>query len=321
MIEFRKLEATPDPSGGYLAGSVSFNNPQIYTSIPKLENQRYNLGLDKYSTTLSKLTEKDKEDEVKKLEKIRKEIENSLNINLNQDTEEGKKFLSEYVLNLSEMSELNPKNSPEDNLKYHIIMANLDKDDFPISKDADSLKSTHSSLAPNHFYIFDSEKDLHQKISKTQERNKCILAIQEMYDKDVIKLREFAGILLPNKISVNKDTTKEYLFEQLNAYLDGDLSSRVNKGDIYKQFLSFYSLEREDIKFKYYATKCMQSLIIGKDENGKFYNKKSGFKYGLKEEDIIREWKDVSNQSELGLGKTTDSPTSIKAQLKQKNFI
>ena len=46
----------------------------------------------------------------------------------------------------------------------------------------------------------------------------------------------------------------------------------------------------------------------------------SGIKYGAQFEDIVTYLGDLNNQEELGLGKETDRPESIKAQIKNKIY-
>lgn len=214
------------------------------------------------------------------------------------ETDEGKKWLSEYVINLRH--DVNPRdhNKMEHLFDLAVLKANGGMGIVQFNDNEDEI-----GRFP--FVATDQEKELDQKVNKKQLRNRGIEALEN---------------LSTNKTNLVKIT--KYIFDTGNTDLDFNLAydkldDYINGGQSAK-FLAVLKLDPDYIDTVVTVKDAMGHGIIRLSADQWYVNYSNGTKLGRNLEEIIKYLNNPQNQDQLGTGSKDDTPYSIKRQLKEK---
>jgi hypothetical protein len=321
MIEIKQKEAKPDENGQYRPDQ-RFPGTVYYHAVPQTLSGKYLTGLDVYSSVITNINDSsERTKKVAEINKKRKRLEDLTGLILDQDTTEGKDYFENLMLDLANLERLDPRN-PFDEIQIAVINENISNPEFPIARNLDIVRN--DQIGFKEFYIVNEEAELESAVTITKLKAKAQAKLMDLEENDEYSLRRVAKIILPMSVPVTTKTSKSFIFKKLAEYLDltlfPDNTMTLEKAN--KEFLRVANLPKEDLDIQATANSAIALNIISKRfDDGKYYNRQSGFVYGLKVEDIYEKLKDLSNQDELGSGLDSDSPHSLKAQIKQKENL
>lgn len=291
----------------------------IHASDIPMYNKKFITGLDKYSPSILKISnDKEREKEIDKRVKIRKELESRLGVSLDQDTPDGREFFSNYVIYFSDLDELDESN-PSDKLLMYILSENYDDISFPVGKDKNSYyESSHKD-----YHITNVNQDLNEVVSSKRLVIKAKALLNEMYDNDVKKMTNVAYACLPPKELWSFNDTPDKVFDTLDKHLNNELnkSAQISHKSILEEFLRIVNLPKTELDYLVTIEKAIRLNILRTNSKGYYYNAANpSITIGTRDE-VFDYYKQTVNQEEYGLGKNTDAVYSIKYQLNQKENL
>lgn len=320
MVEIKPKEANSDLSG-YYRPDQRFPGTVFYHAVPMTPAGKYITGLDGYSPSITKITDpKEKTKRLAELEAKRKRLESLTGLDLNQDSEAGKDYFETLLIDIASVEILNPRD-PHDAIQLAIIQENLDNPEFPIARTKEVMEL--DQMEKKEFYIVDEVAELKQEVSSQKLKVKALAVLNELEESDRNKMFLVARILLPATIPVNEGSQADYVFKKLQEYIENKIfpegTMTIEKAA--KEFIKVSDKSKTELDLlATIHTALAFNIIVRHFGDNKYYNKMSGIKYGAQFEDIVTYLGDLNNQEELGLGKETDRPESIKAQIKNKIY-
>lgn len=234
-------------------------------------------------------------------------IEQSLLNGDDLDSVEGKKLLSNFLIEFgSDVQFLNPEN-PEDLLRYFCILASQD---FVAPSRADAKAKSMSHRA---YVIEEYGEDKKEKLSIKQKVNKARAKLSEL-DTTPEYMIALAQYIAPANAGI-KNENDAYI------YLDEVISGKYNDDSEQMGSTRFFSAlgVEKDIIFVAAVVKEAISKNIIRKVQGIYSNPLTKTTLGRTEDEVVRYLIQDEAQEELGLDLATDKPYSIRYQLKNKN--
>lgn len=214
------------------------------------------------------------------------------------DSEDGKKFLNEYQISISHLT--NP--FAEDDMKQKFEMQILRSNDGLGLVDV----NTTQDVTRYPFVLVDEEQEVEVETNRNVTRNEAIVKLEDLR-KDKKKIVRIAKYIF----NLNLEITPEQAYNQLNKYI-------FDKFQNCGTFSKALSLDDDWIDTYVTVKDGINSGVIRRQEDGWYTNHANGEKLGKTVEEITKYLNHPDNLGTLGTGGKNDAPYSIKAQIKHK---
>jgi len=219
------------------------------------------------------------------------------------DTPEGLEFLDNYRITFNhEINILG--SSPKNEFDIHLIKAN---------KGFGLIKMTDEDEGPvdnTIFQIFDEKKEMDSKITKKAIIYEAISEIQKLWDGNRIKLVLVAKYLFEINAGV---TSEQIAYDKLTDYVQVDKT--IRSAENAQRVLKALKVD-SDYMDAVVDTKTAMAKNIIRLVDGWYVNHATQTKLGRNLEDTVIFLNNPNNQDEFGTGGVSDSPHTIKTQLK-----
>ena len=218
--------------------------------------KRYVTGLNEFAPEVKMLPPKEKKAKIAEIRKVVSELEAELAANVVDPAD--KDFWNQLTIMRPDNSKfwdkismrcgndpvfLDPEIDPYDMIKLHAIKAG----GFSIV--ASSLKEAKKSPKGVKFYLDTLEETLTTRTELSKIRNKALVELQTMFDKNTTKLMYVSKICDTNSSQYTKSTPNDVLYENMDDYING-AGSESNKKKAAQNFLDVSTLSMEEIKLR-----------------------------------------------------------------------
>lgn len=218
--------------------------------------KRYVTGLNEFAPEVKMLPPKEKKAKIAEIRKVVSELEAELAANVVDPDD--KDFWNQLTIMRPDNSKfwdkismrcgndpvfLDPEVDPYDMIKLHAIKAG----GFSIV--ASSLKEAKKSPKGVKFYLDTLEETLTTRTELSKIRNKALVELQTMFDKNTTKLMYVSKICDTNSSQYTKSTPNDVLYENMDDYINGG-GSESNKKKAAQNFLDVSTLSMEEIKLR-----------------------------------------------------------------------
>lgn len=214
------------------------------------------------------------------------------------DTPEGFKFLNEYQISISHLT--NPFD--ENDIKQKFEMTVMKANDGMGLVDV----NTTQDVTRYPFVLVDEQQEIEVKTNRNVTRNEAIVKLEKLNEdkKKIVRVAKYI-------FNLNLDITPVQAYNQLNDFI----FDKFQNCDTFNQALG---LDDEWVDTFVTVKDAIHSGIIRRQEDGWYVNNANTEKLGKTVEEITRYLNHPDNAGTLGTGGTKDAPYSIKAQLKHK---
>lgn len=175
---------------------------------------------------------------------------------------------------------LDPKKDPYDLIKLYAIKAG----GFSIV--AKSLKEAKRVNPTPKFYLDTVEESIATRTEYTKLRNKALVALEGMYNKNNTKLLYVAKIVDIDSTQYTKNTPIDVLYENMDDYINGQGTER-NKKKSAESFIKTSSMTMKDLKINALVKDCLFYRFILKKGNGWIETIDTGIKLGKIKEEVV----------------------------------
>lgn len=234
-------------------------------------------------------------------------IENALLNGESLDSDSGKQFLSDFLIELDNDISFLDKQIPDQLLRLYCILAAKDM----VASSRKEAKA--NTMSPRMYVIEEIGENEKEKLTIKQKVNKARAKLSELETEPDYMLA-LTQYIAPNNAGI-KNTDNAYLFldDLLNGkYTDDSEQMGVNR------FESALNQPKEVIFVSALVKEAIYKNVIRK-EGGIYINPSTKTSLGRKEEEVVNFLLQDNNQEELGMGLPTDKPYSIRTQLKNKS--
>jgi hypothetical protein len=258
-------------------GYVMFPGCDTEFDIPILNN-KYNLGLGENQ----------------------EEFENYFGVKF--DTPEGKEFLDSYRIKLRH--DVNPLDDSNMDHRFNlaILKANGGLGIVQFNDESTDL------FARYPFVATDEDKDIEKKVSKKVIRNSALSELEKL-QKNKPKMFRIAKYIFDVNSGIF-NTNADVAYDRLDEYI-------VASNDNATAFLNTLKLDQDYIDVVITVKAAMVKGIIRLTPDKWLENHANGTKMGRNLEEVVKYLNNPNNQDQLGLGNETDTPYSIKRQIKE----
>jgi len=255
--------------------------------------KRYVTGLNEFAPEVKLLPPGERELKVKEIRKVVSQLEKELAANVVDP--EDKDFWNKLSLlkpnNDSFWSRisircgndpvfLDPEKDPYDLIKLHAIKAG----GFSIV--AKSLKEAKKSNPTPKFYLDTVEESIATRTEYTKLRNKALVALEGMYNKNNTKLLYVAKVVDVDSTQYTKNTPVDILYENMDEFINGN-GTESNKKKSAESFIKASNLTMKDLKIEALVKDCLFYRFILKKGNGWIETIDSGIKLGKIKEEVV----------------------------------
>ena len=255
--------------------------------------KRYVTGLNEFAPEVKLLPPGERELKVKEIRKVVSQLEKELAANVVDP--EDKDFWNKLSLlkpnNDNFWSRisircgndpvfLDPEKDPYDLIKLHAIKAG----GFSIV--AKSLKEAKKSNPTPKFYLDTVEESIATRTEYTKLRNKALVALEGMYNKNNTKLLYVAKVVDVDSTQYTKNTPVDILYENMDEFINGN-GTESNKKKSAESFIKASNLTMKDLKIEALVKDCLFYRFILKKGNGWIETIDSGIKLGKIKEEVV----------------------------------
>lgn len=255
--------------------------------------KRYVTGLNEFAPEVKLLPPGERELKIKEIRKVVSQLEKELAANVVDP--EDKDFWNKLSLlkpnNDSFWSRisircgndpvfLDPEKDPYDLIKLHAIKAG----GFSIV--AKSLKEAKKSNPTPKFYLDTVEESIATRTEYTKLRNKALVALEGMYNKNNTKLLYVAKVVDVDSTQYTKNTPVDILYENMDEFINGN-GTESNKKKSAESFIKASNLTMKDLKIEALVKDCLFYRFILKKGNGWIETIDSGIKLGKIKEEVV----------------------------------
>ena len=267
--------------------------------------KRYVTGLNEFAPEIKSLPPKERKTRVKEIRQVVAELEASLGANV-VDPED-----KDFWNNLTIMSPnndkfwdkisircgndpvfLDPELDPYDLIKLYAIKAG----GFSIV--ARSLKEAKQSPKGVKFYLDTPTESMETRTELTKLRNKALVELQNMYDKNTVKLMYVAKICDTNSSQYTKSTPNDVMYENMDDYINGN-GAESNKKRAAQNFLDVATLSMEEIKIRALIKDALFYRFIATKAGGWIEPLDSGERLGKRPAECLDYLMDPKNEETL----------------------
>lgn len=267
--------------------------------------KRYVTGLNEFAPEVKKLSPGEKDLKVQEIRKVVSQLEKELAANVVDP--EDKDFWNKLTLlkpdNDAFWSKislrcgndpvfLDPATDPYDLIKLYAIKAG----GFSIV--AKSLKDAKKTNPTPKFYLDTAEESLVTRTEYTKLRNKALVALEEMYNKNTTKLMYVAKIVDYDSTQYTKSTPNDVVYENMDLHINGE-GTESNKKLSAQKFIDVSKLSMKDLKITAMVKDCLYYKFITKKGNGWIETLDSNVKLGKRAEEVVDFLKNPENEDVL----------------------
>ncbi len=255
--------------------------------------KRFVTGLNEFAPEVKKLAPGDKEIKVKEIRKAVSELEAELASNILDPEDkdfwnkvlllkpDNDKFWSRISLRCgNDPVYLDPVKDPYDRIKLEAILAG------GFSMISSSLKSAKTSANPKKFYLDRLEETISTRTEYTKLRNKALVQLEKMYDKDKSKLMYVAKVVDADSVQYTKSTPIDIMYENMDAFISGE-GTESNKKRASEMFLDACKSKMEDLKMRALIKDAMFYRFITPKPSGWIETLDSGLKLGKVPSEVL----------------------------------
>lgn len=267
--------------------------------------KRYVTGLNEFSPDVKMLPPGEKEIKIKEIRKVICQLEQELAANVLDP--EDKEFWNKVSLLRPDNDNfwsritvrcgndpmfLDPIKDPYDLIKIYAINAG----GFSIV--AKSLKDAKKSSNPPKFYLDQVEESINTRTEYTKLKNKALVELQKLYDKDVAKLMYVAKCLDIDSTQYTKNTPNDILYENMDIYINGS-GTESNKIKAAELFNEMAKDSMQNLKIKALVKDALFYRFITTKGGGWIETLESGEKLGKKPSEVVEYLKNPQHDDTL----------------------
>jgi hypothetical protein len=267
--------------------------------------KRYVTGLNEFAPDVKMLPPGEKEIKIKEIRKVVAQLEQELAANV-IDVEDkdfwnkvsllkpdNDKFWSRITLKCgNDPMFLDPVKDPYDLIKLYAINAG----GFSIV--SKSFKAAKKSSNPPKFYLDQIEETISTRTEFTKLKNKAISELEKLYTKDVTKLMYIAKVLDIDSVQYTKTTPNDILYENMDAYINGD-GSESSKKRAAESFIEAAKDNMQNLKIRALVKDALFYRFITTKSTGWIETLDSGEKLGKKPTEVVEHLKNPLHEETL----------------------
>tara|TARA_B100001778_G_C18595262_1_gene634348 strand:- start:396 stop:1412 length:1017 start_codon:yes stop_codon:yes gene_type:complete len=256
--------------------------------------KRYVTGLNEFAPNVKMLPPGEREIKVKEIRTTVSQLEKDLAANVvdPEDKEfwnkltllkpDNDKFWSRINLRCgNDPVYLDPVADPYDLIKLHAIKAG----GFSIV--AKSLKDAKKTSPTPKFYLDTVEESISTRTEYSKLRNKALVALEQMYNKNNTKLMYVAKIVDFDSVQYTKNTPIDVIYENMDIHINGE-GTESNKKKAAESFIKASKLSMEDLKVTALVKDCLYYRFITTKAGGWIETLDSGVKLGKRQEEVVK---------------------------------
>jgi hypothetical protein len=267
--------------------------------------KRFVTGLNEFAPDVKMLPPGEKEIKVKEIRSVVSQLEKELAANVVDPND--KEFWNKVTL-LSPSNDkfwsrieircgndpvyLDPVKDPYDLIKLHAINAG----GFSIV--AKSLKSAKSSNNKFKFYLDQLEETISTRTEYSKIRNRALVELQTMYDKNVTKLMYVAKCVDIESTQYTKSTPNDIVYENMDMYINGEGTER-NKKKAAELFLKTSKMTMKDLKISALVKDGLYYRFITRKQSGWIETLDTSVKLGKTPTEVVSFLKNPENEDTL----------------------
>jgi hypothetical protein len=255
--------------------------------------KRYVTGLNEFAPEVKKLPPGEREIKIKQIRALVAELEAELASNI-LDTEDkdfwnkvtllkpdNDKFWSRISLRCgNDPLYLDPAKDPYDRVKLEAVLAG------GFSMIAKSLKAAKTSAIPKKFYLDQLEETITTRTEYTKIRNKALVQLEKMYDKDKTKLMYVAKVVDSDSVQYTKSTPLDIMYENMDEFISGK-GTESNRKRAAEMFLDSCKASMVDLKIRALIKDAMFYRFITPKPSGWIETLDSGLKLGKVPSEVL----------------------------------
>lgn len=267
--------------------------------------KRYITGLNEFAPEVKMLPPGEKEIKVKEIRKAVAQLEAELAANVVDPEDkdfwnkltllkpDNDKFWSRISLRCgNEPVFLDPEKDPYDLIKLHAINAG------GFSMISKSLRDAKGDANPKKFYLDQLQETISTRTEYTKLKNKALVKLEELYEKNSIKLMYVAKVIDADSVQYTKSTQTDVIYENMDNHINGN-GTESNKKRAAKEFIKASKASMEDLKIRALIKDTMFYRFILIKPNGWIETLDSSVKLGKVPSEVLAFLKNPENEEIL----------------------
>lgn len=267
--------------------------------------KRYVTGLNEFAPEVKMLPPGEKEIKVKEIRKAVAQLEAELAANVVDPEDkdfwnkltllkpDNDKFWSRISLRCgNEPVFLDPEKDPYDLIKLHAINAG------GFSMISKSLRDAKGDANPKKFYLDQLQETISTRTEYTKLKNKALVKLEELYEKNSIKLMYVAKVIDADSVQYTKSTQTDVIYENMDNHINGN-GTESNKKRAAKEFIKASKASMEDLKIRALIKDTMFYRFILIKPNGWIETLDSSVKLGKVPSEVLAFLKNPENEEIL----------------------
>lgn len=267
--------------------------------------KRYVTGLNEFAPEVKKLAVAEKEQKIKEIRSVVSQLEKDLAANIVDP--EDKEFWNKLTLLKPDNDDfwsrislrcgndpvyLDPDSDPYDLIKLYAIKAG----GFSIV--APSLKEAKLKSGDCKFYLDTVEETVSTRTELSKLRNRAIVELQKMYDKNPTKLRYVAKVVDIDSTQYTESIPNDVVYENMDVYISGE-GSESNKKRAISTFIDAARSKMEDLKIRALVKDALFYKYITTKSSGWIETLDSGVKLGKRPDECVAFLKNPEHEEVL----------------------
>jgi len=187
---------------------------------------------------------------------------------------------------------LDPVKDPYDLIKLYAINAG----GFSIV--AKTLKDAKKAINPPKFYLDQLEETVSERTQYTKIKNKALVELQKLYDKDTTKLMYVAKAVDIDSVQYSKSTPNDIMYENMDMFISGE-GNESNKKRAAEGFIEAAKSSMEDLKIRALVKDALFYRFLVSKASGWIEALDSSEKLGKRPSEVMDYLKNPSNEDTL----------------------
>lgn len=267
--------------------------------------KRYVTGLNEFAPEVKMLPPAERDEKVKEIRSVISQLEKDLAANVVEPDDkefwnkltllkpDNDKFWSRISVRCgNDPVYLDPEKDPYDLIKIYAIKAG----GFSIV--AKSLRDAKQAANSPKFYLDTIEETISTRTEFTKLRNRALVELQKLYDKNATKLRYVAKIVDIDSVQYTKSISNDVVYENMDLFINGD-GSESNKKRAVQQFIDAARSNMEDLKIRSLVKDALFYRFITTKSSGWIETLDSNQKMGKRPEEVVAYLKNPENEEVL----------------------
>lgn len=267
--------------------------------------KRYVTGLNEFAPEVKMLPPAERDEKIKEIRSVISQLEKDLAANVVEPDDkefwnkltllkpDNDKFWSRISVRCgNDPVYLDPEKDPYDLIKIYAIKAG----GFSIV--AKSLRDAKQAANSPKFYLDTIEETISTRTEFTKLRNRALVELQKLYDKNATKLRYVAKIVDIDSVQYTKSISNDVVYENMDLFINGD-GSESNKKRAVQQFIDAARSNMEDLKIRALVKDALFYRFITTKSSGWIETLDSNQKMGKRPEEVVAYLKNPENEEVL----------------------